>query len=330
MAEWSPLVSVCIPTYNRAQALAGVVEQILAQTYPNIEIVITDDGDPDPTRRALERFGGRIGYHANERRLGIYGNWNRGISLSRGELVAVYHDHDGYAPTMVERSVELFRRSPRVGVVHVAALLETPGAPPQSAVHEDLPVIADGRWFAEKQAWQWGSYVAHGAMMVRRDLYERLGVFDESKGIVADMDMLIRFALECDVGYVKEPLYSYVGRAPGDALFGFRWQDLADYIPQRRLNFERIYAQDPGKLSRALAALQRQVDRRLLRSMLFLSVQGEREKVEEGWAVLARFGSRPAYLSARALVSERAAIRASRGVAYRLWRRRRSLWSLHR
>ncbi|MCL4752371.1 MAG: glycosyltransferase [Myxococcales bacterium] len=306
--------------------MALVVDQILDQTYPNIEVVVTDDGDPGPTRDALSRFGRRIRYEANERRLGIYGNWNRAISLARGELVAVYHDHDGYARTMVERSVDLFRRSPRVGVVHVAAMLVVPGAALESALHPELPEIADGRWFAEKQAWQWGSYVAHGAMMVRRELYERLGVFDESRGIVADMDMLIRFALECDVGYVREPLYSYVGRAPGDALFGFRWRDLEDYIPQRRLNLERVYAREPAKLSKALAALQRQVDRRLLRSMLYLSVQGEREQVDEGWPVLARFASRPAYLGARALVSESTPIRASRAMAYGLWRRRHHIW----
>lgn len=324
MTLWTPLVSVCIPTFNRPAALAEVVRQILSQTYPNIELVVTDDGDAERTRTALEPFGAKVQYHANERRLGIYGNWNRSISLARGELVAVYHDHDGYAPTMVERSVELFRRSPRVGIVHVGAMLEMPGAKPVSAVHAELPEIADGRWFAEKQADLWSSFVAHGAMMVRRDLYDRLGVFDESKGIVADMDMLIRFALECDVGYVKEPLYHYSGRVEGDALFGFRWDNFADYIPVRRLNYERLYSGDPTRLSRALGELQRQVDRRLLWNMLWLSVQDDRQHLEEGWGVLARFASRRVYTAARALISDAPLARRGRGAAYWMWKRLRS------
>lgn len=312
-----PLVSICIPTYNRPADLLVVVQDILAQTYKNIEVVVTDDGDETQTRAHLAPVMDRIRYCPNAKRLGIYGNWNRSIAEARGQLIGVYHDHDRYDPTIVERCVELFLRSDRVGIVHVAAEQMDHG---MRATHPDMPEIANGKWFAERQANLWWSYVAHGCMMVRADLYRRLGTFDESKGIVADMDMLVRFALECDVGFVRDVLYHYSGRTPKDAFHGFRWTDTTEYIPVRKLNLERVYADRPDELNTALARLQWQIDKRLVQAMVWLSLNGLRSQLEEGWPILARFASRPAYLATRALLVEREPLKSARSLSYATWR----------
>src|SRR5690606_30526869 len=138
-ADWQPLVSICIPTYNRPEALARVVESMLAQTYSPIEIIVTDDGDSEKTRAALGPLLEKIRYEANEKRLGLYANWNRAIELARGELVASYHDHDYYAPTVVERSVELFRKSARVGIVHVATAMVWEDGRRLDILYRELP-----------------------------------------------------------------------------------------------------------------------------------------------------------------------------------------------
>jgi glycosyltransferase involved in cell wall biosynthesis len=290
MSHTEPLVSVCIPTYNRPKALAEVVRSILAQTYRPIEVIVTDDGDSEQTIPHLAPYADRIRYEANPRRLGIYGNWNRSISRARGELVGVYHDHDNYPPTFVERSVELFRKNPSVGIVHVAATVKFPeGWIP--IVHHDLPEVAPGRWFAERQAWRWPSYVAHGAMMVRKELYDRLGTFDESTGMAADMDMLTRFCLECDIGYVKEPLYGYSGREPGDFLFDVNWDHVVEYARVRRRNFERLYADRPAMRELAMAVLRAQLDERLLHQLLYMLARHRRDKVEEGLCTIGEHGS---------------------------------------
>lgn len=302
MSHWEPLVSVCIPTYNRPKALAEVVRSILAQTYRPIEVIVTDDGDSQRTIPHLAPYADRIRYEANPQRLGIYGNWNRSIALARGDLVAVYHDHDDYPPTFVERSVELFRKSSRIGIVHVAATVDMPEGR-ITIVHRDLPEVAPGRWFAERQAWRWPSYVAHGAMMVRKELYDRLGTFDESAGIAADMDMLNRFCLECDIGYVSEPLYGYSGRKPEDPLFDVNWNHVVEYAGVRRRNFERLYRDQPAMRELALAVLRVQFDDRLLRQLLTMLAHHRADKVAEGLRIIDEHGS----LLARQLASVAAA-----------------------
>lgn len=315
-----PLVSVCIPTYNRPAALAKVISSILAQTYRRVEIIVTDDGDAVETRRHLQPFDGLIRYHANERRLGIYGNWNRAIGLATGELVAVYHDHDDYAPTMVERSVQLFQEAPRVGIVHVAASVLLPDDTRLTIVHRDLPRVADGRWFAERQAWRWASYVAHGAMMVRRDLYEKLGVFDESKGLAADMDMLCRFCLMTDIGYVAEPLYGYSGRRVGDALFDFKWAHVIESANVRRSNLDRVYAGRPMMRLLASRAFQVQLDEMLLRQVMAARIHDHDDLVQEGLQLVKQHASPGAHRVASLLSSSSRPAGAARALSYRVYK----------
>lgn len=315
-ADWRPLVSICIPTYNRPEALARVVESMLRQTYSPIEIIVTDDGDSENTKAALGPLLERIRYEANEKRLGLYANWNRAIELARGELVASYHDHDYYAPTVVERSVEIFRKSARVGIVHVATAMVWDDGRRQEFLHRDLPEIADGRWFANRQAWRWPSYVAHGSIMVRRDLYEKLGKFDERIGFAADMEMLNRFCLHCDIGYVAELLYETQGRTPKDAFFGFKWHHVGDYIRVRRLIIERMYAGDDTALALARARLAAQIDERLLRELAACKVRGHEHLVREGLEIAKREATPAALAIAKALVSDALPAKSVRSLAF--------------
>lgn len=317
---WRPLVSICIPTYNRPEALARVVESMLAQTYSPIEIIVTDDGDSEKTRTALGPLVEKIRYEANEKRLGLYANWNRAIELARGELVASYHDHDHYAPTVVERSVELFQKRASVGIVHVATAMVWEDGRRREFLHRDLPEIADGRWFARKQAWRWPSYVAHGSIMVRRDLYERLGKFEEHLGFAADMEMLNRFSLHCDIGYVGELLYETEGRTPKDAFFEFKWQHVVDYIRVRRLIIERMHAGDGPGLALARARLAAQIDDRILRQLAAAKVRGQDELVREGLEVAKREATPAGQSLAVVLASDASPAKAARSLAWTAYR----------
>lgn len=315
-ADWRPLVSICLPTYNRPEALARVVESMLRQTYSPIEIIVTDDGDFAKTKAALGPLLEKIRYEANEKRLGLYANWNRAIDLARGELVASYHDHDHYAPTVVERSVELFRKSERVGIVHVATAMVWEDGRRREFLHRDLPEIADGLWFARRQAWRWPSYVAHGSIMVRKDLYEKLGKFDEQIGFAADMEMLNRFCLHSDIGYVGELLYETEGRTPKDAFYEFKWHHVVDYIRVRRLIIERLYAGDGPGLALARARLAAQIDERLLRQLAWAKVHGHEALLREGLDIVRKEASPACQALAAVLASDATPAKAVRSLAW--------------
>ena len=310
-----PLVSVCIPTYNRPQPLAGVLAAIFRQTYPRVEVVVTDDGDSRKTIEAIRPFLDRIKYADNGGRLGIYGNWNRSIELSSGDLVAVYHDHDIYSPHVIEESVRPFTDHPRVGIVHTAVEMVWPDGSKSPIIH-DLPPVARGTWFARRQALLFPSYVAHSAMMVRRDLYDRLGRFDESFGIAADMEMLIRVSLACDVAYVPKPLIGYRARVPGDALFDFKWSHTEDYARVRRLNVRRAFVGAPLAGAVAAARVEAQIDRRLLEQLAWCSIHRKQDLVEEGLGVVDRVGSRFARTAARLIAGRSPVADTGRQMAY--------------
>lgn len=111
-----PLVSICIPTYNRPEFLRRAVESCLAQTYSNFEIVITDNSTNDDTANAAKNWTDpRVRYYKNEGNIGTEGSCNRGISLSRGEYIKFLMDDDLLKPRCLELMVKGLEENPSVG-----------------------------------------------------------------------------------------------------------------------------------------------------------------------------------------------------------------------
>ncbi|MCU0240924.1 MAG: glycosyltransferase, partial [Vicinamibacteria bacterium] len=119
-----PKISICVPTYNRANALRYVLEDLLGQTRRDFELIVSDDASTDDTRAAVAALHDhRLRYFCNDAHLGLYPNFNLCLARARGEYVAIYHDHDAYLPTIVERSAALLDRHSRLSFVHTALLL---------------------------------------------------------------------------------------------------------------------------------------------------------------------------------------------------------------
>jgi GT2 family glycosyltransferase len=113
-----PLVSVVVPTYNRAHLIRRTVESVLAQGYAPLEIVIVDDGSTDDTRAVLERaYGGdeRVRYVYQENR-GPAGARNRGFREARGEYVALLDSDDAWHPWKLSLQVRCMELHPELGM----------------------------------------------------------------------------------------------------------------------------------------------------------------------------------------------------------------------
>lgn len=102
-----PLVSIVIPVYNGANYLGEAIDSALAQTYPNIEILVINDGsiDNEATERIAHSYGNRIRYYAKENG-GVASALNMGIQKMRGEYFSWLSHDDIYLPNKVEREVE--------------------------------------------------------------------------------------------------------------------------------------------------------------------------------------------------------------------------------
>jgi glycosyltransferase involved in cell wall biosynthesis len=116
-----PLVSVVIPSYNRAQYIAETIESVLAQTYPNIEVIVIDDGSTDDTAKVVERFAHQIRYVIQENsERGA--SRNHGLRLATGEYIAFLDSDDLWLPRMAEQCVDYLEARPDVGVVYADAM----------------------------------------------------------------------------------------------------------------------------------------------------------------------------------------------------------------
>lgn len=101
----TPLISILVPTYNRAGLIADALQSAIAQTYSNVEIIVVDDASPDDTRGVVAAFAAadaRVRYHRHEVNLGIVGNWRASVEMAKGEFFCILHDDDTIEPTFVE------------------------------------------------------------------------------------------------------------------------------------------------------------------------------------------------------------------------------------
>lgn len=106
-------VSICIPVYNMQETILRTIESALSQTYPNIEVLVTDNQSTDGTfEKASAIRDSRLRVVKNERNLGPYGNHNRGLELATGDWVKILHGDDSLMPECVEKMVKALEGYP--------------------------------------------------------------------------------------------------------------------------------------------------------------------------------------------------------------------------
>ena len=105
MADRPPLISIALATYNGSRFLREQLDSIYAQTWPNIEVVACDDCSSDDTEAILEEYRQRHGlrYEVNKRNLGFVRNFEKVMSLCRGEFIALADQDDVWFPEKLER-----------------------------------------------------------------------------------------------------------------------------------------------------------------------------------------------------------------------------------
>ena len=112
-----PLVSVIIPNYNYGHFLAQSIDSVLAQTYPNIEIIVVDDGSSDDSAEVLMTYSDKIKW-IKQSNQGVSAARNKGTAASKGELIAFLDADDVWLPEKIEKQVRVFHAENEIGLVH--------------------------------------------------------------------------------------------------------------------------------------------------------------------------------------------------------------------
>jgi glycosyltransferase involved in cell wall biosynthesis len=110
------LVSVVIPTYNRAHLIGAAIDSVLAQSYKSVEIIIVDDGSRDNTRDIVAAYGHPVRY-VHQENGGVAAARNTGFRHARGEFVALLDSDDEWRPWKLEAQVRVLERFPEAGMV---------------------------------------------------------------------------------------------------------------------------------------------------------------------------------------------------------------------
>lgn len=114
-----PLVSICVPTYNRASFLQESLQTFCAQDYALLEILISDNCSDDETEevcREISQVDPRVRYVRQTRNIGLYANHKFWINESLGEFLCFFHDDDRRDPRIVSEYVSFVMRNPEVGI----------------------------------------------------------------------------------------------------------------------------------------------------------------------------------------------------------------------
>ena len=107
----TPLVSFITPTYNTAHYLRKTIDSILAQTYPNIEYIVLDDGSTDNTLDILKSYGDRIVWDSHPN-MGETRTVNKGFGMAKGDYIVVVSADDPVKPNLAEVGVQWMERHP--------------------------------------------------------------------------------------------------------------------------------------------------------------------------------------------------------------------------
>lgn len=208
---WTPLVSVVLPTRDRAAWLGRAIDSVLAQTYRPIELIVVDDGSTDGTAALLEGYEDRI-VRLTQPQLGAYAARNLGIERARGELIAFMDSDDAWLPHRLALQVPLFAR-PEVGLVYGDVVLVHPRRPrdPLRTAFQITPP-ARGR-IVEHLVW--GNCIPTVAVLTRRDCLLETGGFPTSQAVSADYVTWFRIALGHEVDLVDAVVAEYTVHSEG-------------------------------------------------------------------------------------------------------------------
>jgi len=220
----APEVSVCIPTYEAENWIESAVGSALGQTHRDLEVVVVDNDSADETVarvHTLAREDPRVRLFSNSRNLGVYGNFNRTLALSRGRFIKFLCADDVLEADCVERMLHPFAASERVGLCFSPRTIDLEDPNDEAgarwkAKHErtherfgELLEINRGSalldaWLGDRLTDNWIGEPS--SVMMSRECLASVGTFPLRMHDKGDMDLWLRAMLVHDVGFVDSRL----------------------------------------------------------------------------------------------------------------------------
>lgn len=218
----SPVVSICIPTFNRPELLKEAVQSCLNQTFSYFEILITDNSTNDDSLKMITGIGDpRIRYYRNEGNIGAYASSVRALSLAGGKYIKWLMDDDLMKPDFLALTVEALEKHPSAGVAMAPMdLIDAAG-------HRITPRFYIFRTMEYRYRYRVGDglidrkTVLHdflvrdypccvpSGVLFRHELLQKVGELDPMADFAGDLDLCMRAAMHYDFYYIDQVLSSW-------------------------------------------------------------------------------------------------------------------------
>ena len=200
MYDKKSLVSVIIPTFNRAAMVVEALDSVLNQSYQSLEVIVVDDGSTDDTSARLADYEGRIQVVRQSSNSGVSAARNCGIQQSRGDYVALLDSDDLWKPEKIQRQMDFFLKHSQ------AMICQT----------EEIWIRRGKRVNPRQKHRKYSGYifphclplciVSPSAVMIKRELLSQVGLFDEQLPACEDYDLWLRIAMRHSIFLLEEPL----------------------------------------------------------------------------------------------------------------------------
>jgi glycosyltransferase involved in cell wall biosynthesis len=222
MANPAPLISVVIASYNHAPFIQNCLSSVLAQDIDELEILVTDDGSQDNTAalvavmatdQATRPASPQIHLRTFAQNQGACAAMNDAIRRARARFIAVLNSDDQFLPGKLLKQLAFMAQHPEVGAVFGwPTFIDEQGQPFADASHKDHDVFHQSN--RSRQQWlrhffDHGNALCHPTVMLRREVYDTVGLYDPRLAQVPDLDQWIRVCMHFDIHVLPEPLTAF-------------------------------------------------------------------------------------------------------------------------
>lgn len=171
-----PLISVITIVYNGAKDIERAINSVINQTYPNIEFIIIDGGSTDQTLDIIRQYEDKITFWKSEPDQGIADAFNKGISVAKGSIIGFVNSDDWYEDNAIEKVVGYFDS--------------------YSVVFGDVQFWDKNksahRTYGNHHRLRHGMTIAHPAVFVKKEIYDKYGLFNLDYKIAMDYEFILR------------------------------------------------------------------------------------------------------------------------------------------
>lgn len=200
-----PLISVIIATYNRRDYIVEAVQSALQQSYPQLEVIIVDDGSTDDSRALIEQHFAcdpRVAYHyqENNKRAAAF---NLGLQFAKGEFIAILDSDNRWLPHRLEAGYNALLTNPHYDIVY----------------GDNILINEQGQEISRKNMHRYSGYITPHLMrdncvsintaLVPRRCYDQLGPMDSSCKRADDYELWLRFSTAYRFLYIPEFMAEY-------------------------------------------------------------------------------------------------------------------------